>query len=153
MRPNTQIQLPAAVQERIDDFRKQEWAGRAATEALMRSGMVDYSGNETTLLDISTSIGNASAIGDAAYDVFMALTTAGMTYREFNRKKESAATDQPAAVERAVRHFYYVITNSRDMQSIGMGRGELFLIPLDWHIARYLKARETGADTPARMAS
>lgn len=153
MNPRTRIQLPVEAQERINSFRKQERAAHDASAALMRAGIVDASGKETTLLELANSIGNTKAIREAAYDVFMSLTMAGMTYREFNHKKDSASLEVPTNVRDAVRHFYYVMTDSHDLQSIGIGRGDLLLIGLDWHVARYLKNNSAAVTSDTRLAS
>jgi hypothetical protein len=153
MNPRTRIQLPIEAQERIDSFLKQERAANQASAVLMRTGIVDASGKGTTLLEIANSIGNADAIRDAAHDVFMALTMAGMTYREFSHKKDIPNSALPDYVRHAVRHFYYVMTDSHDLQSIGIGRGDLLLIGLDWHVARYLKANTANVNANTLLAS
>ena len=83
----------------------------------------------------------------------MALTMAGMTYREFSRTKDIPNAVVPDYVRHAVRHFYYVMTDSRDLQSIGIGRGDLLLLRLDWHVARYLKANTANVNGNTQLAS
>lgn len=151
--PETNIELPAIAKERIALFHAQELAADQAASALMNTAMVDWQGRGTSLLALSQSIGNADHIRAAARDVFMALTSHGITYRQFHEHMGSrlSAMTVPTEAKRAIHHFKHVISDSLDLQSVGLGDGELLLVPFDWHINRYLEAHS--AKAPARRTS
>jgi uncharacterized protein (DUF2461 family) len=139
MTPDKKIKIPAVAMERVAEFRAQVKAADEAVNAFMGTAVVDWQGKPSTLLEITQSIGNADAIRHAARDMFMALTSQGIGYREYQSlmRTQSGIAQITDETKNAIRHFSFVIRDSNDLKSMGLGDGELLMLPFDWHIRRF----------------
>lgn len=126
--------------EQFEATRSREDAAHAAAQALMYASIRDAQGREKSLFDLADACDVADAVEHAACNMFIALTHAGMTYREFSQMSGTQLLNAPRQVRAAVRHFYTVISNVRDLYRMVIERGETMLAPFDWHIDNYLRA-------------
>lgn len=143
MQPYAHVEFAAKTIACIEQFeatRSREDAAHAAAQALMYASIRGARGGETTIFDLADACDVADAVEHAVCDLFIALTQAGMTYRAFHQLSGQSLLSAPRRVRAAVRHFYAVIANCRDLHGMAVERGELLLAPLDWHIDNYLHA-------------
>lgn len=126
--------------EQFEVLRMREDAAHAAAHAVMHATMTDARGHETTIFELADAQDMADAVEHALCDMFIALTHAGLTYREFSQMSGVKMFQTSRHVRIAVRHFYTIICGVSDLYRLVIERGETLLAPLDWHIDNYLDA-------------
>jgi predicted peroxiredoxin len=134
MQPYANVEVAArtiACIEQFDRLRTREDAAHAAAHALMHAVITHAHGRQTTIFEMAEAYEVADAVEHAACDMFIALTHAGMTYHEFSQLSGTQVLTTSRQVRAAVRHFYTVISNVRDLYRMVIEQGENMLAPFD----------------------
>ncbi|MFZ4540961.1 MAG: hypothetical protein ACOYNL_04000 [Rickettsiales bacterium] len=148
MSPRFSIRKPVTAMGRGCAADTRLMAADRAAASLLHTDIIDWMGLPTSLLICAQRVGLTEELRWAAKEVFLMLTTEGVTYRQYHLAEKHSPASVNQNMRLAMESFYHVIENIQEAQILGLGRGELLLIAFDHHIVRYLKEHTPLAPNP-----
>lgn len=146
MSPRFKVQVPAtALGSGLPISRARAVAAQQATSLLMDSPVIDWLGNARDLRQVSNQIGNTHEVEFATRQLFLALVTEGITYRDYRDKITRAPKSVGEDAKRAVHYFHHVFAKSPELQSMGLGDGAILLARMNFYIEQQIKWDKSSA--------